>query len=632
MARTPKSASAGRDDSVYGFRRFKFAAMIPMGIPVAVSLLAGVNTLWNGFAVDDQQQVLNSTFIRSLSNLPLAFTSSVWSFGSSDIVFTADSYFRPLFNVLFTINYAVFGTHAWGWHLVNILIHAGAALLTFVLLKEITGRDWLALVAACLFAAHPVHAESVAWISGVPDPLMALFLIPAFYFYLRYRQHDKNTLLAGSLGFFLLALLTKETALAFPLLILFTEWFYFEDAKTFGSRIVKGLTRASLFALPAAIYSAMRYQAISNLLLGGAPRYPLGPALKTAPLALTKYLALMVAPTIYSYQHYTLPVQSVASIRFIGPLALLIAIAAVVAVSKSRLLWLAAIWFVVFLAPALAGLRQFDPEYAVQERYLYVPSIGFCLALALGVEWIATRELFRARERNALIAITAVLVVVLGAFCVVQNRVWNSTTTVLRNCVALAPGSSVAHSYLAQVLADRDHMPEAVSEAQRAVDLDPKSPTAYLKLSYVDFRRHKLDEASTDLEKGLATIRPDGMTRAGVATMQLNLALLYAQRKDMARADDMFRQTIATLPRPVGWYNAGEFYLEQGRYEEARTMFEAARDQLPGNYAPIHLRLGRVYELLGDAPQARASYHMFLRLAPPDAPDRSQVMQHLQAL
>src|ERR1041384_4012752 len=108
-------------------------------IPVALALLTSINSLENGFAYDDQNQVLNNEFIRDINNLPLAFTSSVWAFLNHS-VWNSDNYFRPLFINLCTINYAIFGTTAWGWHLMNVLIHAGVTYFVFIICKELTSR------------------------------------------------------------------------------------------------------------------------------------------------------------------------------------------------------------------------------------------------------------------------------------------------------------------------------------------------------------------------------------------------------------------------------------------------------------------------------------------------------------
>src|SRR5215831_3682528 len=143
-------------------------------VPVLLALATSVNTLWNHFASDDLEQILNNAFIKTFKNLPAAFTRGVWSFTSTDIVFNVDSYFRPIFGSFLTINYALFGNKAFGWHLISLLTHAAVTYLVFAASREITQRNWESGLTASLFAVHPVHAESVAWISGITDPLMTL--------------------------------------------------------------------------------------------------------------------------------------------------------------------------------------------------------------------------------------------------------------------------------------------------------------------------------------------------------------------------------------------------------------------------------------------------------------------------
>src|SRR5262249_8597604 len=114
---------------------------IYMIVPAIIAFATAANSLGNYFATDDLEQVLSNPFIKRLGNIPAAFTGSVWSFNSTDIIFTVDSYFRPIFSVLFTINYALFGTMPWGWHLVNVIIHSAATVLVFIVVRELTERD-----------------------------------------------------------------------------------------------------------------------------------------------------------------------------------------------------------------------------------------------------------------------------------------------------------------------------------------------------------------------------------------------------------------------------------------------------------------------------------------------------------
>lgn len=601
-------------------------------IPSAFALLVSINTLWNSFASDDTQQVLKNDFIKTFSNIPRAFKSSVWAFTTSDIIFTVDPYYRPLFTSLFTINYALFGTTAWGWHLVNLLIHVSVTLLVFLVIKEATERKWTALIAATLFAVHPVHAESVAWVSGVTDPLLALLLLPAFYFYMRYRKQKRYYLLALALVFYFLALLSKESAIALPIFIVFWELFYFNKSAALKDRAIRCSVFVGLFAVPTLIYFAIRYQAISAFLFGGSPRFPLINGLATVPLATVKYLALLLFPVNYSYQHYTPLVETVTSLRLLAPLVLLAALVVGIARTRSRILVFAMVWFVVMLLPVLVTLQQFDPGYLVQERYLYIPSIGICLALALGIEWLATRDWFGVQGRKVAVAAALLLIAVFSAVHIRQNRVWEDSISVYRHCVAVTPQSSVAYTILARTYYDAGRPREAEAAAITALDLDATNINAYMNLSYFSRAAGRLDKAIDYLEQAVAATNSGPMTRNDLATAYLNLGLLYWERKDISRAESNLLKSMEVSPRTVIWYHIGQFYFEQRRFEEAQKMFEMVAAQVPRWFAPIHVKLGQTYESLNQMDRAIEEYQKFIEVAPPESQDIKSVQNHIRQL
>ncbi len=601
-------------------------------VPVALALITSANSLWNRYAADDYQQVLNSNFIKQLKNLPLAFTTSVWAFAASDILFTVDSYYRPIFNVLLTINYALFGTTVWAWHLVNVLIHAAVTLLVFITFAKVTERPRLSLIAASLFAVHPAHSESVAWISGITDPLMSLFLLPAFYFYIGYRKGGRRYLMAAALVFFLAALLSKETALALPLLVVYCELFYFESPNSLGRKSATAFVRAGLFALPASVYFLMRYTVLEVVLFGTGPRYPFGRALATIPLATIKYLRLMLVPAGYSYQHYTMLVSRITDIVFIVPMLLLAVILVCIVLARSRILGFAAAWFIITLAPALAAISHFDPEYLIQERYLYLPSMGACLALALGVERLAAVSWLKQRRPLVAPGLSVVIVFVWGAVYIRSNGVWYDTLTVFKNCVEVEPRSAKAHSSLAQTYFELGRPKEAEAEELAALDVDPKCATVYLNLSYFARASGKLDKSIDYLERATTAVSEDPMTRFSLATIYLNLGLLCLERKDSINAERSITRSIEIWPRPTGWYHAGELYFSQARFEEARVMFEKVLSAAPSRFAPVHLKLGLTLEGLKDTPRAIMELQKYLELAPPDAKDRNDVRTHIDQL
>ena len=289
---------------------------------------------------------------------------------------------------------------------------------------------------------------------GCDRPAVGDVPAPCVLFLLRYRKQGRIYLLAIALGFYFLALLSKEAAIALPVFIAFCEFFYFNKSLSLKERAIRFSVLAGLFAVPTLIYFAIRYHAISAFLFSGSPRYPLIFGIATVPLATVKYLALLLFPVNYSYQHYTPLVETIASVRLLAPLALLAALVVGIALTRSRVLVFAAVWFTVMLLPVLLTLQQFVPGYSVQERYLYLPSIGICLALALGIEWLATRNWFGAPGRKVAVSVALLLVVVFGAVHIKQNRVWEDSITVYRNCIAVAPQSSLAHTILARIYYD----------------------------------------------------------------------------------------------------------------------------------------------------------------------------------
>ena len=599
-------------------------------VPVALAIFASINTLKNGFAFDDESQVLKNDGIKNLANLPLAFTSSVWSFMGDAL--SLPPYYRPLFTTLFTLNYAIFGNAAWGWHLVNVLIHAAVTLLVFIVIKEITARAMLAATTAALFAVHPAHAESVAWISGVTDPWLAVFLLPAFYFYLRYRKDGGKHLFAFALGFYFLALLSKETAVALPMLIVYCELVHFERSRSLGQKVVGILTLGGWFALPTAIYIAMRYKVIEAVFVQFEPRFAPVTALLMLPMAAVKYLALLLVPAGYNLHHYTSPPAALTSVALLGPLSLIAAISVLVVLSRSRALMFAAAWFIVWLAPPLAGLRIFEPQFSVQERYLYLPSIGFCLAVALGIEWLRTRRFLAVSGHVAAVAISMVLVIGWGLIDIEQNRVWDSTISLMRRLVETDPRSPLARTELASTYYLSGMRREAEIETRTALDLDPNFVDAYINLSMFAYNNGKIDQAIENMERAKSLVGERPLKNGYLGRIYSDLGFYYEKRGDLDRAEESLRQAVEVLPAAKGYLDLGQFCFDRGRYEEALGLFENVLRQAPTRYALIHLKLARTHDRMNQPESARAEYEKYLSLSGPNAKDREEVFRRLSQL
>lgn len=622
---SPEKTAAGRFSSRW---RPAYSA-----IPAVLAFGAYFNTLFNSFASDDLQQVVNNTFIRDLGNLPLAFTTTVWAFVTEDIGMTTQPYFRPMFSVIFTLAYALFGTTAWGWHLVSVLVHTGVTVLVFLNVKKLTSRNWLALMTASFFAVHPVHVESVAWISGVTDPLMSLFVLASLLFFLEYEERRRWWLLLLSLGLFLFGLLSKETAIALPIIILFHQIFPLNHDQHQRHRLRRAMRTAGAFLVPTFAYLLLRNEVLGGILFtgSGAP-FPFRFGVLTAPLALVKYLKLLAVPLNYSYQHYTPFVVSWTSAAFLLPLAAVSIVACVCWLSRSRIVWFASILFLATLGPALAAIPQFNQEYIVQERYLYLPSVGFCLVVALAIEWAATRTLPVGRQAILSAAVCTSLIAVWVFVTARQNRVWYDTVSLFENCVAVDPDEPITHASLAGVYFQEGRRADARDEAIAALELDPQCTSAYLSLSYFASTEGKLDQAIAHLRDATDRVPATSITRPILATAYVNLGLLYAQRKNDADAEQALKRSVEIWPRPTAFFYAGKYYFDHERYDEARVMFEEAANRVPAAFAPIQLALGSVYERLNQRDLARAAYEKYLKVAPPKARERAEVTKRLSRL
>ena len=240
--------------------------MVYILILVALAALPYLASLRNGFVYDDFDQIVVNPYLRNFHHLREIFTSSVWSFmgdfrGSSN-------YYRPLMSLGYLFCYQLFGLHALGFHLANLLTNIGVVLLVFLVTLKMFRSFAVALAAACIFALHPIHSEAVDWIAAVTELELALFYLLTFWFFLasaRAAGKCSAPLQIAMAGSFVLALLSKEQALTLPFLAALYEHFFREDRAE--TTKVQKLRRYGALWLLATVYLVLR----SRYLGGFAP-------------------------------------------------------------------------------------------------------------------------------------------------------------------------------------------------------------------------------------------------------------------------------------------------------------------------------------------------------------------------
>ena len=203
-----------------------------LALLLLLAILPYANTLQNGFVYDDNNEVLTNPYIRSFAHVGDIFSTRILAhLGARG----ATNYYRPISIFGFLICYKLFGLLPYGFHLANLLLHALIVCVLFGLTQRLFQDQWLAFAAAAIFALHPIHTESVAWVSGVTDLDLAVFYLGTFWFFLasaRPQGARSEWMQLGMVGSFILALLSKEQAVTLPLTAMIYEHFYRGDRAT----------------------------------------------------------------------------------------------------------------------------------------------------------------------------------------------------------------------------------------------------------------------------------------------------------------------------------------------------------------------------------------------------------------
>jgi hypothetical protein len=459
-------------------------------------LLLYVGSLTNDFLVDDR--------IIVASNTRLAPGQSPWEIFRRPEQFADFTlpYYRPLTNLTYWVDAQLWGDHPLGFHTTNWLLHSAATLLVFEAATALGGHALGAWFAGLLFAAHPMHTESIDMVQGRTDLLAAALVLLGLVAALRATQAvtRRNAVAwgAGNLTAVIAALLTKEVAATWPLLLLGAWWAAGVPGRTPRSRWL-WLLAAGGGALGG--YLAVRLVVLGGIAPGGL--LDLGPArIALVPITLATYLGWLLWPFAFSFV-WTLPAPTGwADPRLWGSLALLLALAGLAAwlVRRHRLAAFALGWILVTLLP-VANLIPI-PGFSLAQRYLYLPSVGFCILVGLGLEW-AWRA---ARHPVGSLCLGGALIGLLAVYsATIQLRTaqWVDPVHIAEQMVARAPTSFFAQSTLGLEYLRRGQAAEAIPALRRACGLEPGNPRAWNNLGVALARAGRLAEARTAYERAI---------------------------------------------------------------------------------------------------------------------------------
>jgi tetratricopeptide (TPR) repeat protein len=572
-----------------------------------------------------------------------------WAFTSGD----AANWF-PLTRLSHMLDYRLFGMASGGHHLINVLLHAISVLLLFAFLHCAAGRQWLSAWVALIFALHPLHVESVAWIAERKDVLSTVFAMLALWSYVRWVERPslrRYLLVAVAFG---LGLMAKPMVITLPLVFLLLDVWPLGRGPRWREKI-------PLFAMSAAGGAITLLVQQASGAVRTTEQFPVLLRVENAAVSSVVYLIKWLWPARLAV-FYPYP----AEIPLWQATAAALAIAAISAIalrSYRRRPYLAVgwLWYLIMLAPVI-GLVQVGAQ-ARADRYTYMPTIGISIILAWGAAEFLTRM---PQAKPAIAALAVASCVAAAAVTWVQLGYWRDSRALFQHAVDVTANNYLAHHNLGVALAESpDGVGRAIAEYQEALRIEPNSARARTDLGSAYAKTGRLSEAVSEYRAALTldphlaiphnnlgsalsqlsrwneaiseyetALRLDpeyADARHGLALAEYGLGLGFAKAGRKLEAIAHLEAALRAWPDyPEAHNNLGVVLSQNpGRLNEAIGHFEAAL-RIDPNYVDAHVNLGvALSQLPGRIPDAIAQLEAADRIQPD--PQVRQMVQKLKA-
>jgi len=589
------------------------------------------NALGNGFVSDDDFQLLSNPLVTDWHQIPQVLQHHIWAFAGQETT----NYYRPIQMLLYMAMYYAVGFDPFTFHLGMIAIHVVNTLLVFALARRLLKSRDAALFAAIVFAVHPIHDEPVVWIAVLPDVLLTMIVLVALLLFVRWQSEMRGRRIAAIAALFFLALLTKEPgAMLIPLLAGY-EWLYLGRSP---------LKNWPLYASMTGVFGAyllLRIHALGGVAPAQGFYYKLhGTSLVLSIVAtLGEYLGKLVLPIHLNYFHYFEATTSVTPTVIASLAAEIGVVAGIFLLRKKAPLVSYGLFFILTpLAPAL-NINGIG-ENVFTERYLYLPSVGFVLALAVAWEWIA------ARQRLAAWIATAVIVAASAWIVIPRNLDWHDDVRLFTVSAAASPKSGTLVGNLGWFHYQRGEYDAAIQQYLEALKLDPNSALFHNNLGNAYAQKHEYQRAAAELRRA-TELKPDyaeaymnlglalealGDVNGAIAShkraLELKpkypeaftaLALLRLKGKDYPGAEELLQRAIDANPRYTEAYiNLGVAYNDTNRFTEGAAAFRKAIEVGPAHpsISVAHFNLGISYTHLNSLDAASMEFSKALQLKP----------------
>jgi tetratricopeptide (TPR) repeat protein len=604
-ANAPEPAPEGRGDAAH---REAPGRRAPLVLGVLLFLL--VAGIFLPAVADDFITYDDPVYVTDNAHVKAGLTSASvrWAFQSTEA-----SNWHPLTWLSHMADIELFGLQPWGHHLTSLLLHALNAVLLFAALRRMTGALWRSLFVAALFGLHPLHVESVAWVSERKDVLSTTFWMLALWAYALRAEAARSRGPGGpafyglALLFFALGLMCKPMLVTLPCVLLLLDYW---PLKRWGGSLGEArrllVEKLPFFALSAAACAVTLYAQGRGEAVASTEDFPLGVRLANALIAYCRYLGKCFVPAKLAVFYPDLGGQPPVLSTVLAVL-LLASITAAALVRRRPYLLIGWLWFLGTLVPVI-GLVQVGGQ-SMADRYSYVPLVGIFVMAAWAAEDLTSTW---AHRRGALGLAAGAVLAGLAALTSLQLNYWRNGTRLFRHAVAVTPNNWVAHANLFATLS-RSSESEATAEFRETVRI----LTAVAETH--DQKGIELERTPGHTQEAVKEFRAAARIMPDLAEPHYNLGTaLVRMPGHMPEAIEEFRAAVRLRPDFAdAHFNLGTALASSpGDRDEAIAEYEAAVRLRPDNYA-AHFGLAYLLSAIpGRASESIAEYQAALRLRP----------------
>ncbi|MFH1380094.1 MAG: tetratricopeptide repeat protein [bacterium] len=542
---------------------------------IILCIILFINTFGNKFVWDDQHVIVDNKYVTNLGNPLVYFTAEYWNdYGSAQ-----GTRYLPLRTVSFAIDYAIWKFNHIGYHLTNLLLHIFNVMLVYALVFMLFKDIKIALFSSLLFAAHPMHVESITWIKNRTDLITLIFYLLGVILFIKSNNLTRTIqqkvssikyqvssikskvngtqilLLLGSICCYVLTLMSKEMGITLPAVLLVYLILFFST-----SEFKKGLACTIPFWIVCIGYIYFKFFIIKagSMVEFAKPVLSLFTHTLVVVKTLAYYLMLLVFPFHFNADRRLLKPLSLFEPTVLGSIFMLIiaGILAVMLFRRSRIGFFMLAWIGITLAPV--SNIFFIIARPIAEQRLYIPSVGFCVLVGM--------MLMRIKKIGPVM-----LIIIISSYSfatIMRNRVWKDSISLWSKTVEASPNGSRAHLNLANAYHRERMYDDAFLEYQEASRLLPNDSDIYSNLGVLYYRKGMKKEAFDNMYIALK-FDPN------LANAYGNLGYMYFLEGNNDLALEYLTKAI-TLEKDVSiyHYNLAEVYEKQGDIERAFSEYK----------------------------------------------------------